>query len=125
MRSPRHHYQSWAQGRRNERNRKTIERGKAPRRDRVAAEVKSRTPIYRDRINPAHGSKHREDARLHKTGNESRARQKRVLDRLAPAERKLAVAHASAVARWNDPLPGERRERRPAPARKRPGRTAR
>ena len=76
MRSPRHHYQSWAQGRRNERNRKTIERGKAPRRDRVAAEVTSRTPVYRDRVNPAHGNKHREDARLHRTGNESLARRR-------------------------------------------------
>ena len=60
----------------NERNRKTIERGKAPRRERVASEVKSRTPIYRDRVNPAHGNKHREDARLHRTRDESLARMK-------------------------------------------------
>jgi hypothetical protein len=60
----------------NEKNRRTIARGKAPRRDRVAAEVKSRTPVYRDRVNPAHGNKHREDARLQRTGNEGLARQR-------------------------------------------------
>ena len=61
----------------NERNRKTIERGRAPRRERAASEVKSRTPFYRDRVNPAHGNKHREDARLHKGRDESLARWKR------------------------------------------------
>ena len=60
----------------NRKNRRTIERGKAPRRDRVAAEVTSRTPVVRNRINPAHGNPHREDARLHRTGNESLARRR-------------------------------------------------
>jgi hypothetical protein len=72
--------------RRNERNRKTIERGKAPRRDRVAAEVKSRTPVLRDRINPAHGNKHRKDARLHRQGNESLARMRQA--RALPARQR-------------------------------------
>lgn len=106
----------------NRKNRRTIERGKAPRRDRVAAEVKSRTPIYRDRVNPAHGNKHREDARLHKSGNESLARQKEVLERVQPKGRDRAN-HVRAVASWDDPLPGERRKQRAAPARQPQGRT--
>ena len=72
----------------NRKNRRIIERGKAPRRDRVAAEIKSRTPIYRNRVNPAHGNKHREDARLHRAGNESLARMKA---NPASAERSAAL----------------------------------
>lgn len=58
----------------NRKNRKTIERGKAPRRDRVASEVQSRTPVYRNRVNPATGRPHRDDGQLHKTRDESLAR---------------------------------------------------
>jgi hypothetical protein len=61
---------------RNWRNQRTIERGRMPRWERVTAEVKSRMPVYRNRINPAHGNKHREDARLHRTGNEGLKRMK-------------------------------------------------
>lgn len=58
----------------NWRNRRTIERGRAPRSSAVNAAVSSRVPVYRNRVNPAHGNRHREDARLHRTGNESLAR---------------------------------------------------
>ena len=121
---------------RNERNRRTLQRGKAPRRDRVAAEVKSRTPVYRDRVNPATGRPHTDDRMMHRVRDEGLGKMKRSNDRAAAAgkfareegqayrERQARDrAPAAAASRWNDPLPGERRERRPAPARKHPGRT--
>ena len=43
----------------NTRNRRTIERGRAPRLTGVRAATASRTPIYRNRINRAHGNPHR------------------------------------------------------------------
>ena len=72
---------------RNERNRRTLERGKAPRHERVAAEVKSRTPIVRDRINPAHGRPHRDDVESHKIRDEGLANRKRVSDQQKAAEK--------------------------------------
>ena len=60
----------------NRRNRRAIERGRAPRLTGVNAVVSSRLPVYRNRVNPAHGNRHREDARLHRTGNEGLARMK-------------------------------------------------
>ena len=63
-------------GRSNRRNQKARERGHATRRAGAAAWARSKTPIYRDRINPSHGNKHREDARLQRMGNESLARMK-------------------------------------------------
>ena len=65
----------------NRKNRRTLERGKAPRRDRVAAEVTSRTPVVRDRVNPAHGNKHREDVRLHKSRDAGLAWMKQARER--------------------------------------------
>jgi len=58
----------------NARNRRTLERGRAPRSSAVNATVSSRMPVYRNRINRAHGNPHREDARLHRSGNEGLAR---------------------------------------------------
>ena len=72
---------------RNERNRRTIERGKAPRQERVAAEVKSRTPIIRNRVNPATGRPHRDDVRLHKGRDENLAHWKQARNRAAAGER--------------------------------------
>ena len=53
---------------------RNAERGKLPRRDRVVAEVRSRTPVYRDRaVDPATGRKRREDMQWHRVRNESLA----------------------------------------------------
>jgi hypothetical protein len=67
----------------NARNRRTLERGRAPRLTGANAAVSSRLPVYRNRVNRATGNKHREDARLHRSGNES-------LARMAPQRRRDA-----------------------------------
>jgi hypothetical protein len=58
----------------NARNRRTIERGRAPRLDGAAAAVTSRTPVIRGRINPATGRRRRDDAMMHRSRNEGLAR---------------------------------------------------
>lgn len=70
------HIQASRTGLSNWRNRRTIQRGRTPRWERVTAEVKSRAPVYRNRINPAHGNPHKADARLHRTANEGLRRMK-------------------------------------------------
>jgi hypothetical protein len=116
----------------NEKNRKTIARGKAPRRDWVADEVKSRTPIYRKRINPATGRPHTDDRMMHGVRNEGLGKMKRSDDRAAAAERAareyrertspgvrdLQRAHEDSRDRANN-------RTRPDPSRKHPGRAAR
>ena len=67
----------------NRRNQRTLERGRAPRLTGARAAISSRLPVYRNGVNPAHGNPHREDARLHRTGNES-------LARMAPQRRRDA-----------------------------------
>ena len=90
----------------NWRNRRTIARGRMPRWERVTAEVKSRTPVYRNRVNPAHGNPHKADARLHRTANQglARMRQDRGLEvkpGMPRAERRYVRTNARA------PGPGE------------------
>ena len=55
----------------NWRNQRAIAKGRAPRLDGAIAAVTSRTPVVRNRINPAHGNPRREDARLHRSSSES------------------------------------------------------
>jgi hypothetical protein len=69
----------------NARSRRTLERGRAPRLTGANAAVSSRLPVYRSRVNPATGRPHRDDARLHRTGNEG-------LARLAPQRQRDAQA---------------------------------
>jgi hypothetical protein len=68
----------------NWRNGAAIERGRAPRLDGAIAAATSRAPVVRNRVNPATGRKHRDDAMMHRTRNEGLARMK---DRTASAER--------------------------------------
>jgi hypothetical protein len=58
----------------NARNTRAIARGRGPVRSRAAAQVTSRTPVVRDRINPATGSPRRDDARMNRLGDQSLAR---------------------------------------------------
>ena len=60
----------------NARNRRTIERGRAPWLTGVNAAVSSRLPVYRNRINRATGRKHRDDGFMHRTRDEGLARMK-------------------------------------------------
>ena len=62
------------QGIRNSRNRRTLERGRAPRLDGVVAAVTSRAPVIRDRINPATGRSRRDGALMHRSRNNGLAR---------------------------------------------------
>ena len=95
---------------RNERNRRTIARGKAPRRERVAAEVKSRTPVVRKRVNPATGRAHRDDPMMHRVRDEGLDKRKRADDRERAADQAVREYRAR-----------EARAKQPA-ARQRPGR---
>ena len=103
---------------RNERNRRTLERGKAPRRERVAAEVTSRAPGARKRINPATGRPRTDDRMMHRVRDESLGRMKRSNDRAAAAEK-------FGREKGQEYRERKAREQRPAPARQRPGRAAR
>jgi len=64
----------------NWRNRRTIDRGRRPRTTQAADVVRSRVPVYQDRVNPATGRPHRDDALLGRTSDRS-------LARMAPARR--------------------------------------
>ena len=67
----------------NWRNGAAIERGRAPRLDGAIAAVTSRTPVVRDRINPATGRRRRDDAMMHRSGSDGLARMKATRDREA------------------------------------------
>lgn len=67
----------------NWRNRRTIERGRRPRTTQAADQVRSRAPLYRDRVNPATGRPHRDDALLGRTSD-------RALARMAPQRQRDA-----------------------------------
>jgi hypothetical protein len=62
----------------NWRNRKALERGRRDIPARVADQVRSRTPVVRDRVNRATGRPHRDDARMGRLSDQSLARQARV-----------------------------------------------
>jgi hypothetical protein len=49
---------------RNNRNRRTVARGRRPFLERTGSRIGSRMPLYRARINPATGRPHRDDARI-------------------------------------------------------------
>jgi hypothetical protein len=70
---------------RNRVNRRAIDRGRATRLDGAVAVLTSRTPVVRDRINPATGRRRRVDAMMHRTRNEG-------LARMAPTRRRDAQA---------------------------------
>ena len=96
----------------NARNRRTIERGRAPRISGVRAAVSSRLPVYRNRINRAHGNPHQEDARLHRTGNEALARMKadRTPGGIRADRGRQAAARAQVRAGRGPEAPGQHRE---------------
>jgi hypothetical protein len=77
----------------NWRNTRTIRRGRVPYWQRGTAELKSRAPGYRDRVNPATGRPHRDDARLRRTGDAGLARMR--ARRGAPRARLLPRARVS------------------------------
>jgi hypothetical protein len=59
---------------RNWRNARDRARGRRDIAARAGDQVRSRTPVLRDRVNPATGRKHRDDARLGRGMDESPAR---------------------------------------------------
>ena len=65
----------------NWRNGAAIERGRAPRLNGAIAAVTSRTPVVRDRINPATGRCRRDDAMMHRSGSDGLARTKAARER--------------------------------------------
>ncbi len=60
----------------NRRNRRTLDRGRAPRLSGASAAISSRTPFYRNRINRSTGRKNRDNGFMHRTRNEGLARMK-------------------------------------------------
>jgi hypothetical protein len=58
----------------NWRNHRTWDRGRRDAARRAADQVRSRAPVYRDRINPGTGRPHRDDARLGRISDRSLAR---------------------------------------------------
>lgn len=96
---------------RNNRNRRTVARGKRPFTERAASRIASRMPGYRSRINPGTGRPHRDDGWMGRKQDESLARLRDAHaqrwmpgSRSSPRERADAVLGPGTAARAEEAL---------------------